>query len=81
MLFAMVAAGDLTAEQMRKQLKLVDEELLHMSESNMDFSNALQMNFARDFVICEKGDFALARSFMEGFSARAGSLISRVEER
>lgn len=35
-----------------------------LEPTNMDFSNALQMQYAREFVVCPDGDFHLAKRFM-----------------
>lgn len=36
-----------------------------LTADNMDFQNSLQVSNAREHVICRKGDFALAKRFME----------------
>jgi hypothetical protein len=81
-LLAVVVRGHITAEQMRQQLVLINERLepvdqllahfeagtpIPMQETSMDHSNSLQMNFAREFIICKRGDFGLARLFVKGF--------------
>jgi len=79
-LLARVVRGHMTAEQMRQQLALLNERLepvdqllanfeagtpAPMQETSMDHSNSLQMNFAREFIICKRGDFALAKQFVK----------------
>lgn len=78
-LLAMVMCGDITPDEMRLRLAELDQlgkpidELLEnsdagtpvpMLETNMDFSNSLQMTYAGDYVICKQGDFRLARRFV-----------------
>ena len=79
-LLAGVDRGHMTAEQMRQQLALLNERLepvdqllanfeagtpVPMQETSMDQSNSLQMNFAGEFIICKRGDFALAKQFVK----------------
>jgi hypothetical protein len=75
----LVSAARLSPDGMRQNLAKFDEaaaplyELVETFEAgtpmlleptNMDFSNALQMHYARELVICPDGDFGLAQAFM-----------------
>jgi hypothetical protein len=86
-LLSMLMRNEISPAQMRIQLsalaalrKPVDNllsafasgEPIILDESNMDFCNSLQMNYARDYVICKQGDFALARRFVSEFSGNVG---------
>jgi hypothetical protein len=42
------------------------------TSENMDFHNSLQVSQAREFVICQKSDFTLAREMMADGTGRSG---------
>lgn len=88
MCLANLREGKITGEVMKSHMDSIKEVLrppreliaatetgtaLQMNDANMDFSNSLQMLYARDFVICARGEFGLARRFMdETPDARSG---------
>jgi len=90
-LLAQVRLGKIRPDMMRIQLQVMEEmgrpaeALLRnvengtpaaMTAENMDFTNSLQMTYARDYVICKQGDFRLARKFMDDFPCHRGQGIS-----
>lgn len=58
--------------EMRRQQAIIDERLHHIRDGtpvpllpvNMDFYNTMQVGAAREFIICQRGDFELAGRFM-----------------
>lgn len=77
--------------QMRAELAVLNElrrpirELLdsfsaglprQASPENMDFLNALQLSHSRRFVVCQQGDFRLARRFMKDNPGHSGRRLS-----
>lgn len=81
--FSGVTAGKITMLQMKEYLEYTDRIVTPVTElitnfdsgmpilcdsNNMDFNNSLQMNYARQFVICKNSDFALARKFLDSSS-------------
>ena len=42
------------------------------TSENMDFYNAMQVEYAREFVVCEKGDFDLAKQVVKDLGANGG---------
>jgi hypothetical protein len=48
---------------------------VQLDEDNMDFSNSLQMQYAKNFVVCPIGDFGLAQRFMKDNPAHRGVRI------
>lgn len=92
-LLSMLMSGDITAEQMRLQLSILDDlgkpadDLIEnfengtpvrMDENNMDFNNSLQLNYARDYVICKYGNFKLARKFVERYPNHKGKTMTAI---
>lgn len=92
-LLGMVMRGEISSDQMREQLAVLadmgqfpDTVLAHfeegtpvpMTESTMDFSNSLQMNYAREYVICKQGDFKLAQRFVKNFPGHTGKHLKNV---
>jgi hypothetical protein len=86
-LLGMVMRGQISPDQMREQLAVFAEmgkfpqtvlagfdagAPVPMTESNMDFSNSLQMNYAREYVICKRGDLKLAQRFVTQFPDHTG---------
>lgn len=49
-----------------------DGSPLVATDENMDFYNTMQVAFAREFIVCEKGDFDLAERFVEERGADGG---------
>ena len=81
-LLGLLMRGQIKTEQMQQKLAILGnihhpvKDLLAgfdaglpvaVDESDMDFSNSLQVGYARDFIICKAGDFELARRFVKEF--------------
>lgn len=79
--------GEITAEQMRWQRSIAEDmqkpvdTMLDcfatgrpslLQDASMDYCNSLQMSFAREFVICKRGDFKLAKRFTDEFPNSTG---------
>lgn len=89
-LLVAVASNQITAEQMADQLsgfdadtapatdmltKVAAGEPILLQEENMDFCNSLQMQFAREFVICPRRDFRLASRFVNEYPDDRGFVL------
>lgn len=81
-LFPLVARGQMTGAEMKAHIQSLETlaiPIMHWwdqfragtvgesTEENMDFYNSLQMSQARQFVVCKKGDFALAERWRKDF--------------
>ncbi|WP_299852699.1 DUF4238 domain-containing protein [uncultured Roseovarius sp.] len=66
---------DNTIERVDKLTKAADAgRPIQATTENMDFYNVKQMQFARDFVICQRADFKLAKEFVKRQGNKQGGM-------
>lgn len=90
-LVSMLARGQITVDQMRQQMDTMktllrpvnslltsfdDGAPVPVNEANMDFHNSLQLNYAREFIICKQGDFKLASRFVDEDPTQSGMSLA-----
>jgi hypothetical protein len=65
--------------RIEQYLRFADEgRPVQMTTDNMDFYNSMQVEYAREFIVCQNGDFDLARRFVAERGAGGGGFPFRV---